>query len=86
LAEPPPEYTDKISIKDSSKSDKSKSDKSKSDNASTKSSTNSARPGARRRRGTGSSYSISLASDDDRPEQVREADWGIGDDARMGLE
>jgi hypothetical protein len=81
LAEPPPEYTDKISIKDSIKSDKSKSD-----NASTKSSTNSARPGSRRRRGTGSSYSISLASDDDRPEQVREADWGIGDDLRMGLE
>jgi hypothetical protein len=81
LAEPPPEYTDKISIKDSIKSDKSKSD-----NASIKSSTNSAKPGVRRRRGTGSSYSISLASDDDRPEAVREADWGIGDDARMGLE
>jgi hypothetical protein len=85
MTEPPPEYTDKISIKDSIK-DSIKSDKTRSDNASTKSSTNSARTGNRRRRGTESSYSISLASDDDRPERVREADWGIGDDARMGLE
>lgn len=39
--------------------------------------------GSLRRRGTGHS---SLASDDDRPHTARQADWGIGDDARMGLE
>lgn len=30
--------------------------------------------------------SLSLASDDDRPPRAKESDWGIGDDARMGLE
>jgi hypothetical protein len=30
--------------------------------------------------------SLANASDDERPPRPREADWGIGDDARMGLE
>jgi len=45
------------------------------------------RPGSVKRRGSRSrGSSLSLASDDDRPLTRREADWGIGDEARMGLE
>ncbi len=52
------------------------------------------RPGNLRRRGTGESRSsimsvhssIRTASDDDITPRGREGDWGISDDARMGLE
>ncbi|RDW71762.1 hypothetical protein BP5796_07796 [Coleophoma crateriformis] len=40
-----------------------------------------AKDGSRR-----SSMSTGFQSDDDRPPTSRQADWGIGDDARMGLE
>jgi hypothetical protein len=56
----------------------------KSDNSSTRSSGFKSRPADLRRRGTGSS--LSIASDDDTPPRARESDWGIADDARMGLE
>jgi hypothetical protein len=76
-----PEYIDKASIK----SGKSKAESTnKSDGSSTKSSGFKSRPADLRRRGTGSS--LSIASDDDRPLRPRESDWGIADDARMGLE
>lgn len=55
----------------------------KSDGASSKSS--GFKPGslreARSRRST-----LTLASDDERPHTAKDADWGIGDDVRMGLE
>ena len=41
--------------------------------------------GSLRRRGTGAS-SVAGGGEDDRPHRVTDADWGIGDDARMGLE
>lgn len=57
---------------------------SKSDNASIASGkSGSGSRGSLMRRGTGAS---SLASDDDRLHTARQADWGIGDDVRMGLE
>ncbi|CAG8958732.1 hypothetical protein HYFRA_00011575 [Hymenoscyphus fraxineus] len=79
-SEPPPDYAEKESLR--------------SDNSSTKSNSKNLTPGALRRRGTGSTTtresrrsSTSYGTgDDDRPHTLTEADWGIGDDARMGLE
>ena len=45
------------------------------------------RRGSRSRGSRGSSLSVNVANgDDSRPHTAREADWGIGDDAMMGLE
>ncbi|PMD23092.1 Pex24p-domain-containing protein [Hyaloscypha hepaticicola] len=81
FTEPLPEYVDRASIR----SGKSKAEStSKSDGSSTKSSGFKARPSELRRRGTGSS--LSVTSDDERLPRAREADWGLADDVRMGLE
>lgn len=70
-SDPPPEYAE--SVKSMKSIDSAKS--------------SGFRPGSIRRRGSKSrGSSLSHASDDDRPHTRREADWGIGDDARMGLE
>ncbi|KAG9238766.1 integral peroxisomal membrane peroxin-domain-containing protein [Amylocarpus encephaloides] len=77
----PPDYAEKASLA--------------SDNASISSKMSNSsrfRPTLRRRWGTGNrdtsrTSSVSFGgSDDDRPIRANEADWGIGDDARMGLE
>lgn len=88
LEAPPPEYSESASLKSISE------EKGDSDVASVRSSHsktgsvsstrgNAIGRGSLRRRGTGQS---SLADEDDRPHRRSEADWGIGDDARMGLE
>lgn len=72
-SEPPPEYAE--SVKSIKSVDSTKSSGFK--------------PGSIRRRGSrsrGSSLSHHSVDDDDRPHTRREADWGIGDDAKMSLE
>jgi hypothetical protein len=75
---------DNVSIKSVSIRD---DNSSKSDKESMKSFRGN-RPGSMRRRATGSRRSsLSLKENDDgAPHRLRESDWGIGDDARMGLE
>lgn len=67
--------------------EKEKANSIKSDDASTKSSGFRQGGGARKRhtRTPSRRSSLSYVSDDDKPRH-NEADWGIGDDARMGLE
>ncbi|TVY18339.1 Peroxisomal membrane protein PEX30 [Lachnellula arida] len=79
---PPPQY--ELAEKEK---EKEKASSIKSDNASTKSSGFRQGGGARKRhtRTPSRRSSLSYASDDDKPRH-NEADWGIGDDARMGLE
>ena len=74
-SEAPPEYAESVrSVK------------------STNSKSSGFRPGSLRRRGTAgtasqtSSLSLREGSDENEPPRRREADWGIGDEARMGLE
>jgi hypothetical protein len=70
-SEPPPKYSD--------------------DNVSVNSSKSSGfRPGALKRSNTSGKNSVDLGTEDDdsvlRLRENRAADWGIGDDLRMGLE
>jgi hypothetical protein len=74
-SEPPPQYEI---------SEKEKENSIKSDNASSQGSS-FRQGGARKRRTASRRSSLSYISDDDKPRH-NEADWGIGDDARMGLE
>jgi len=71
--ESPPKYTETVA----------------DDSASTKSS--GFRPGAPRRSNTSGKNSVDIPSEDEglpghKPIRERESEWGIGDDARMGLE
>ena len=70
-----PEYAESIKSFDSAKSNGAKSTGFKA--------------GSSRRRGSrsrGSSLSHHSVDTDDRPHARRDADWGIGDDAKMSLE
>jgi hypothetical protein len=58
---------------------------SKTDSVGSTSRGNGPGRGTLRRRGTGQS-SLLGNEDDDRPHRTKDTDWGIGDDARMGLE
>jgi len=55
-------------------------------NGSTNSTGVSVRPGNMRRRGTGSSSFASGVNEEGRMQRTQNGDWGIADDARMGLE
>jgi hypothetical protein len=73
-SEAPPEYADSV----------------KSTNSKDSSKVSDIKPGSIRRRGTAgsarSSLSLKTGSDDERTPRPREADWGIGDDARSFME
>jgi len=79
--ESPPKYTEVSSVKADSDSASLRSGHSKTGSMSS----GSRGRGTLRRRGTGQS-SLHGNEDDDRPHREKVTDWGIGDDARMGLE
>ena len=86
--DPPPEYTKALSVKSTggdSDSASLRSGHSKSGSVGSFSRGNGIAHGTLRRRGTGQS-SLTGNIDDDRPHRTKDTDWGIGDDARMGLE
>lgn len=73
-SEAPPEYAESVKSFNSA-------------NSATSGKGSSLRAGSVRKRGSKSrGSSLSIDPDDDRPHTRREADWGIGDDAKMSLE
>lgn len=73
-ADPPPEYAESVRSFNSA-------------NSASSAKSSGFRVGSMRRRGSKSrGSSLSITNEDDRPHTRREADWGIGDDAKMSLE